>query len=125
MARVYRGKKKHHSERFRGPNLLVERWSNSKAGHVGFHLGQMRSYPEISKILNDGTSADTLRSLAYKWRLPVKGRKSGYIVSLSAKRCAQLIKQCEKRGIEPEEYLKRIADAVIKDDIFDAVVDGD
>ena len=41
-------KKRHHSERFRGANLVVERMTNAKAGHIGFHVGRGRSSSELS-----------------------------------------------------------------------------
>lgn len=116
--------KRHHSERFRGANLFVERWSNAKAAHIGFHLGQCLPFTEVAKILNDGTSPETLRSRAYTWRLPVKGRKSGVLVSLTPAKRALMMKQAAKLNITPEEFLKAICETVIRDDLYNAVVDG-
>lgn len=118
-------RKRHYTERFRGPNLLVERWSNAKAGFVGFYLGQGKSFPEITKILSDGTSPETLRSRAYSWRLPVKGRPSGMLVPLTSHRKRLLAEQAEKKGLSPEEFLRRIAHYAIGGNLYDAIVDGD
>jgi transposase len=118
-------RKRHHSERFRGLNLLVERWSNAKAAHVAFHVGQGKSSPEVSKILGDGTSPETLRSVVKKWRLPGGFSKRGcQIVNLTSHKRQLLEKQAEREGISPEVFLLRICESVIADDLYKAVTEG-
>lgn len=117
--------KRHHTERFRGPNLHIERYSNAKCGHIGFHVARGRSSVEVSEILADGTSSATLRHLVKLWRLPGGFEKRGYaFVQLSSHKRRLLREQSEELGIEPEEFLRRIAECVIGDRLYSAVVDG-
>jgi hypothetical protein len=118
-------RKRHFTEKFRGPNLFVERWSNQKAAFIGYYLGTGLPFAEVCRIMSDGTSADTLRSRAYSWRLPVKARKTGYLVSLTSAKQRMLRDQAAKRGMTPEEFLSRIATYAIGGDLYNAIVDGD
>jgi hypothetical protein len=127
MAPVFRNKgnkKKHHSERFVAPGLWVERYSNAKCGFIGFYLGQAKTYVEVAEIIGDGTSSDTLRRMVALWKLPVDRARRGFIVNMTTHKKRKLAAKCEQLGIEPEEYLRRIAEAVIGDDLYDAVTDG-
>lgn len=116
-------RKRHHTERFRGPNLLVERWTNAKAAFIGFYLGTGLPFTAVCEILKDGTSPETMRSRAYSWRLPVKFRKTGYLVSLTSQKQRMLRDQAAKRGMTPEEFLSRIASYAIRGDLYNAIVD--
>lgn len=116
------------AERFRGPRLFPERWTNSKAGIVGFMTGQGRTSTDIIDHLNDGTNAATVRALWKKWGLPIDktgGRRRGNVpVSLTIQQRKILGKRAKLIGITPEEYLRRIATCAIEDDLYAAVTDG-
>ncbi|PWE55445.1 hypothetical protein DEM27_15425 [Metarhizobium album] len=114
--------KRHHTERFKGYRL-VERWTNGKAAHIGFWLGNHKTSGEVSKLLADGTSQETIRAMIRRWRLPMQESKSGYVVKLDTYRKKLLIREASKRGITPEALLKRVADCVIGDRLYDAVLD--
>lgn len=120
-------RKRHHSERFRGPNLLIERWTNAKAGHVGFNLGMAKSTVEVSKILADGTSPETIRSIAKKWRLPlhkIRKGKRGVLVQISPIHGRKLDEQAAKLGISSEEFARRILECSVSDNLYGAITDG-
>lgn len=117
-------RKRHHSERFRSPQFLVERWTNAKAGIIGFYVGQNKTSVEISTILRDGTSDTTIRRMVKLWRIPRHEARRGYLVELTPYKRKLLLQQAGKLGITPEEFLMRISDCVIGDRLYEAVTDG-
>lgn len=119
-----RNRKRHISERFRSPEMLVERWSNAKCAHIAYHVAMGASSYELSAILADGTSPETLRSTVKKWRLPTGFEKRSYsLVYLSSHKRRLLKEQAAKLGIDPEEMLKRICECAIGDELYSAIVD--
>lgn len=115
--------KRHHTERFRNPNLPLERWTNAKSAFIGFHLGRQMSSVDVAKLLRDGTSAPTIRRMIRLWGLPTKGMRRGIVVSVPRHSIAKLEKLAKKRGLTPERYLDRICFYAIRDDMYDAIVD--
>ncbi|AWC22222.1 hypothetical protein CO731_01678 [Aminobacter sp. MSH1] len=116
------------SERYRAPQLFAEKWTNAKAGLIGFMTGQGRTSTDIVEHLNDGTDSATVRALWKKWGLPIDktgGRRRGHVpVSLTVQQRMILTKRAKGVGIQPEEYLRRIASCAIEDDLYAAVTDG-
>lgn len=116
------------TERFRAPELFVERWTNAKAGIVGFMTGQGRTSVAIAEMIADGTNAATIRALWKKWGLPIDksgGRRRGNVpVSLTIHQRKLLSKRAKQINIMPEEYLRRIVVCAIEDDLYGAVTDG-
>ncbi|UCI19294.1 hypothetical protein FJ970_30545 [Mesorhizobium sp. B2-1-8] len=76
----------------------------------------------------DGTSAATVRRQWKNWGLPlheVGGPKHRRIaVNLTFHERAKLARQAKKRGLTGEEYLRRINVCAIRDDMYDAITDG-
>lgn len=116
--------KRHHTERFRAPQLWTERWTNAKAALVGVYLGQHKTSVQISALLRDGTSDATIRAIVKKWRIPTDQIRRGTLVELKPYARKLLEKQSEKLGITPEVFLERICDCVIRDRLYEAVTDG-
>jgi hypothetical protein len=117
-------KKRHHSERFRFPGAHIERWTNAKAAHCGFNLGMARNSVEVAEILGDGTSPETLRRMIKLWQLPVDRANRGLLVRITSHKKRKLREKADSLGIEPEEFLRRIVECVVGDDLYDAVTDG-
>lgn len=113
-------------DRHRGGTLFKERRTNAWAALVGFYLGQGRLAPQIASILHDGTTAETIRTMTAKWGLPRgKNRSMPVPVYLEAKLRLKLWHEANRKGCKPEELLRRIAVAIIEDDLFDAVIDSE
>lgn len=117
-------RKRHHTERFRGPQLMTERWTNSKAATIGFWLGQHKSSIDVERILRDGTSSATVRAMIKKWAIPMDQARRGLLVEITPYARKLLEKQAVKVGVEPEVFLGRICDCVIRDRLYEAVTDG-
>ncbi|ATU91762.1 hypothetical protein [Phyllobacterium zundukense] len=121
-------RKSHHTERYRGSKLLVERWTNAKAAHVAFLTGKGVPSTEIARILNDGVHPATIRAMWRRWRLPMAptgGRHPAAVpINLYADERGLLAKRAKKLDVTPEEYLRRIAVCAISDDLYAAVTDG-
>ena len=118
--------KRHSHDRYRGDGLFVERWSNAKAGLVGYYTGLGRSSPQIAAILNDGTSDSTIRTLWGEWGLPLRMSRGKRLASipivLSVDVRVKLERRAKRMQIAPEEWLRRIAVAAIEDDLYRAIV---
>ncbi|WP_378952158.1 hypothetical protein [Mesorhizobium sp. ANAO-SY3R2] len=120
--------KRHPSERLRASMLYVERWTNAKAALIGFRTGQGHTAVAIAEMLADGTSSDSIRCMWRKWRLPIDrtgGRQRGQVpVILTAHQRKLLAKHARRLGLNPEEYLRRVASVAIEDNLYAAVTDG-
>ncbi|TIR23996.1 MAG: hypothetical protein E5X34_13150 [Mesorhizobium sp.] len=120
-------KKRHFTERFGYP--VVIRWTIAKGAYIGFLTGLGYSSAEIEKRMADGTSAATVRRQWKNWGLPlheVGGPKHRRIsVNLTFHERAKLARQAKKRGLTGEEYLRRINVCAIRDDMYDAITDGE
>lgn len=123
-------RKRHHTERFRdlsNAKRLVERWTNAKAGFVGFLTGRGYTSTEIERIINDGTSKDTVRGLWRRWGLPLTetGGRRCFVVPVPLKQVTrqQLTRRARQAGVTPDEFLRRIIISVVEDDLYKAVVD--
>lgn len=123
MKNPNRNRKRHYSERFRGPNLLVERWTNSKSALVGYYVAKGLGSPDVSARLADGTSPATLRGIVKKWRLPGGFSNRGCrFPLLSSHKRRLLVDQAAEIGIESEEMLRRICECAIGDSLYAAIV---
>jgi len=91
---------------FRGE--IQPRWNNAKAAKIAYLTGLGRTSTAIAEELGDGT----------RQQIPVP-------VPLTAGQRAQVKKHAQRLGITPEEWLRRVAAAAIKDDLYAAVVDED
>ncbi len=113
--------KDHVTERIRGQNLIVEKWTNAKCAFIGYRTGQGWTSVAIAKELNDGTSPETIRHLWKIWQLPYNGAEALVAVPLSVSSRALLIKRAEKEGLSPETWCRLILEFAAKDDMFKAI----
>jgi hypothetical protein len=120
--------KKSPTDRFRVPGLAVERRTNAWAAMVGFLTGRGYMSTEIERILHDGTSCQTVRRMWKLWGLPLPEtggrRKVSVPIELSVYERTLLSAAARRQGIQPNEYLRRIAICALTDDLYDAVTDG-
>lgn len=116
-------KKRHHTERWRFPGALPQRWTNAKAAFIAFHLGQQMSSVDVADLMRDGTSAPTIRRMIKLWGLPMKGMRRGVVVSIPRHMKQRLEKIAARRGMSSDRYLDRVCFYAIRDDMFDAIVD--
>lgn len=109
-----------------GAPLFDSRWPNRKAIKVGFLAGRGNSSPGIAQILNDGTSAETIRTQLQRAELEAVGenRSKFYVpVKLTSFERAQLTARAATRGMSLDEWMRRVVIAAgIPDDLYDAVV---
>jgi len=140
---VFLGSSQRHGRRWRaaGPGFLPfdaehvyrlgmpfspfkPKWSNSKALRIGYLTGLGRTARAIAEELADGTTPESIRG---QWRRHgiVDRRRDGVDirVRLSSYELKALGQAAEARGLDPEEWVRRVASAAIRDDLFDAVVD--
>ncbi len=120
-----RGVKRHYSERFRFRGAKVERWTNAKSAVIAFHLGKGMTSVDVSKMLGDGTSPETIRRMETLWGLPKRGRGRKFQINVSQFRRKQLERHAKRKGVAPETLLERVCDLVLKDNMVDAVLDED
>lgn len=112
------------TDRFRGPNVIVEKWTNAKAARIAYDLGRGYSSTFIARKLRDGTSASSIRRMIKLWRLP-KSKFKAIITSPVGFHTRKLIeKDARARGISPDEWTRKVLTAVAKDGIFDGVTEG-
>jgi len=120
--------KRHSSERYRGAQLLVERWTNAKSALVAYLTGKGHTSVQIAEMLGDGTRPETIRRMWKLWALPVDstgGRHRATVpVPLFAHERVALAIHAKKIGVSPEEFLRRISVCVISDSLYHAVTDG-
>lgn len=106
-----------------GAPPFAPRWPNSKALLVGYLTGIGRTARAIAEHLADGTSSETIRA---QWRRQgICDRREGteVRVALTTHELTRLHQLAADRGFEPDEWLRRVAAAAIRDDLFNAVVD--
>lgn len=105
------------------------KWSNYKALQVGFLTGRGHQSPEIASFLNDGTSAETIRTMWARSSLELIGKHRNVVyvpVKLTAYERKVLGKLAIARQISLEEWMRRVVlSTAIPQDIFDAVVPED
>ncbi len=106
---------------------LPERWSNSKAALVGYLTGKAITSPRIAAILNDGTDPKTIRKMWKYWRLPTPAGKSRhtetFIVSFDGRQREGICASAKALGIEPEEFIRRVAYYASHDNLYQNIVD--
>lgn len=101
-------------------------WSIRKALQVGFLTGRGYQSHEIAAILKDGTLAATIRRMWYLAKLEKVGREPNTVeirITLTGHQRKMLGILASKRGLSAEEWLRRVAAAAIRDDLFAAEVD--
>ena len=103
------------------------KWSNAKAATVAHMIGQGFNSTAIVKHLDDGTKPSTIRQMARYWGLSLpagRGSAIALTVHIDSQTRHKLEKQADLRGITPSEFVRRVSVCAIKDDMYDAVVDG-
>lgn len=103
------------------------RWPNIKAIKVGWLAGRGNQSPDIAQILNDGTTAETIRTQLQRAELERIGRNRNVIyipVQLTAYERKVLGRLAQARGIPLEQWMRDIVvHAGIPEDLYNAVVD--
>ncbi|MBZ9678242.1 hypothetical protein [Mesorhizobium sp. ES1-1] len=118
--------KRVHTDRYQVPRAILS-WSNAKCALVGYLTGRGYTSREIERILNDGTSKDTVRGQWRRWGLPLPEQNGQRVavmpVALASGPRNKLSQRAKKVGIAPDEFLRRIIVCVLDDDLYQAVVD--
>lgn len=105
---------------------FLPRWSNRKALRVGYLTGRGMQSHEIAAALADGTTAATIRRMWYLARLEKVGRNRNTVpvaIELTSYQRKALGILASAMNLTAEEWLRRIAAAAIKDDMYNAIVD--
>jgi hypothetical protein len=108
------------TERQPGSFAIAERWSNAKAVRIVALALAGRSSVQIAEALRDGTTPGSIRSMLSKWNVQSTGEPFCK-VPLKTRTRAHLGWRAERRGLTPEEYAAQVIEAVVADDLFDAV----
>ena len=118
------GSKAHHTDRIMG-QPLVERWTNAKAGYIGYLTGRGYSSSKIAKIVGDSTAPATVRGMWRRWGLPRPASRLHKIVpvEIAGAYHGKLSERAQAVGITPNEFLRRVIICVVVDDLYAAVVD--
>jgi hypothetical protein len=108
---------------------LPPNWSNEKAALVGYMAGRGDTSREIAAALADGTSRETVRGMWRRWGLPIpiKGGRRCFILptAMDIQTRAILTIRAEAAGVSPTEFIERVLKCVVRDDLYNAVVDSD
>lgn len=107
-----------------GTHSIADTWENRKVARVVSLAAAGRSSIAIAEELRDGTSAAAIRSMLHKWSVETTGEPFCK-VPLSTRTRAWLLWRAERRGLTPEQYLAKVVDKVIRDDLFKAIVEDD
>ncbi|RWM29782.1 hypothetical protein [Mesorhizobium sp.] len=117
-------RKRHFTERVGLP--VVQRWTMEKGALVGFLTGMGYTSGEIARRLADGTISSSIRAQWQHWELAIDevGDSTHRKIFLDLKfhERAKLARQAKKRGLTPQEYLRRISVCAIRDDLYEAIV---
>lgn len=112
-----------------GAPTFEPRWPNAKAIKIGWLAGRGNGSGAIARILNDGTSPESVRTALQRAELErvTENKSVVYVpVRLTTFERTQLTKRAEARGIELGEWMRRVAvNAGIPDDLYNAIVEAD
>lgn len=102
------------------------RWPNTKAIKIGWLAGRGNQSPDIAKILNDGTSAETIRTQIQRAGLELIGRNRSAVyvpVKLSVYERGVLGRLAAARNLTLEEWMRQVVvNAGMPEDLFNAIV---
>lgn len=105
------------------------RWPTIKAIRVGWLFGRGTGSAAIARVLNDGTSPESVRTQLQRAQLEEMGENKNVVyvpVRLTKYERKVLSRRAEDRKIDLAEWMRRIVvHAGIREDLYDAVVDGD
>ena len=103
---------------------FLPRWPNAKAMKIGYWTGLGWSAGEIARELNDGTHVNSIRGQWRRHGIVDRSKLTIVPLSLSNYELSRLAGLAAGRGIASDEWLRQIAAAAIRDDLFEAVVDS-
>jgi hypothetical protein len=106
---------------------MAAKWSNDKAARIGFLLGQGFTAPAVARLLNDGTTPETIGYMRRVWGLVDNTSGCNFVelrIPLNAERRADLSDQANALMISPTEFVRRVLVCVLDDDLYSAVNDG-
>jgi len=105
------------------------RWPNTKAIKVGWLAGRGNQSPDIARILADGTTEETIRTMLQRAELERVGRNRNVVyvpIGFSTYERAALGKRAAAHGITFDDWVRRVAvSAGIPQDIYAAIVPED
>lgn len=105
-------------------NPFRKRWRNAKVARIA-HLRTLGwSSKMIARELNDGTLADTIRSVCHRWRLPVTlGIQRRMMGNMSHSGAALIVKEAERLGMHPADFVGKVAEYAARGRLYEAIVD--
>jgi hypothetical protein len=109
------------TDRQRGGHAFTETRTGAYYGKLGYLTGLGRSAVNIAESMGDGIHPSYVRTLWRRWGLETAEARC-LVPLTTAERCT-LAWRAEKRGMTPEEWLRQIAAAAIREGLFDAIVD--
>jgi len=109
------------TSRQRGGSFFIETRTGAYYGQLGYLTGLGRSAENIAEAMGDGIHPAYVRTLWRRWGLETAEARC--MVPLTNPERAMLAWRAEKRGMTPEEWLRRIAAAAIREDLYSAIVD--
>lgn len=101
-------------------------WDTRKAIRVGFLTGRGHQSHEIAEALADGTTSHTIRRMWSRAKLGKIGKERNEVeirIVLTSYQRKALGILASAMNLSAEEWLRRIAAAAIKDDMYNAIVD--
>ena len=98
------------------------RWTNRKALRIGWLAGQGYTSTAIAAELADGTTAGTIRPQFHRAGISLKAPRL-VPVGMTVQELRLLNQRAVEVGLAPADWLKRIAVAAARDDLYGAIVD--
>ncbi len=106
-----------------GAPMFAPIWSTAKALRIGFLTGLGRTAADIAGEIADGTTKETIRGQWRRHKIVDRRKGTQVPIILGSYDLARLSALAKARGLTPEQWLAKLAQAAIRDDLFDAVVD--
>jgi hypothetical protein len=107
-----------------GSYSVADVWENRKVARVVALYLSGRSTVQIAEELHDGTSASTIGVMLREWAIE-KPAEPFCKVPLTIRSRAHLGWRAGRRGLTPEQYLAKIVDKIMKDNLADAILGDD
>jgi len=98
-------------------------WARRKVAIIAFYVGRGYSSGQIAKIIADGTKASTIRWQWRRWGLPIKPGVTYIPVPITVPLRTRLWALAAQRRVSPEEWLRRVVEVAVDEDMFEAIVD--
>ena len=113
-----------------GAPLYADVWPNRKVARVASLSALGYTPTSIAAMLDDGTTRNQIASMTKAWGITAKSDTetrntwADLRVPLCGRHRTALAIEAERRGIELPELMTKLAEAIVRDGLFDAVLDG-